>query len=167
MITQTARKIPIFAFTITMLGLISGCSSQAVNEPARSPAREAVVRPQSLGEKAAAIAFDQVGAPYRYGGAARSGFDCSGLVHYAYGHAGKTVARTTGELWSSTSSIRREDLQVGDMLFFHIEGKMSHVGLYLGGQRFVHAPSSGRTVAVAKLNSPYYAAAFIRGGRPK
>ncbi|NQV86876.1 MAG: C40 family peptidase [Woeseiaceae bacterium] len=167
MITQTVRKIPAFALTITMLALISGCSSQGVYESTRPPPREVVAQSQSLGEKAAAIALDQVGVSYRYGGASRSGFDCSGLVYFAYGRAGKTVARTTRALWSSTSSIRREDLQVGDLLFFDIEGKMSHVGLYLGGQQFVHAPSSGRTVTVAKLESPFYAAAFIRGGRPK
>jgi len=56
-------------------------------------------------------------------------------------------------------------MQIGDLLFFSIEGKMSHVGMYLGGERFVHAPSSGRTVVVAQLNSPFYAKAFLRAGR--
>ncbi len=111
--------------------------------------------------------MDQVGAPYRYGGSSPGGFDCSGLVHYSYSRAGLRVPRTTGQLWSSTHTVARHELLIGDLLFFNIEGKMSHVGLYLGGQRFVHAPSSGRSVVVASLNSPYYRSAFARAGRPK
>jgi cell wall-associated NlpC family hydrolase len=88
-------------------------------------------------------------------------------VQYSYSRAGKSVPRTTSQLWSATSTVRREDLQVGDLLFFKIEDKMSHVGMYIGEQQFVHAPSSGRTVTVGKLTSPYYSSAFIRAGRPK
>jgi len=167
MITQTVRKIRIFAFTITTLAMVVGCSSQAVQNTARPPARDALVRTHSVGEKAAAIAYQQVGVPYRFGGANTQGFDCSGLVHYAYGRAGKPIARTTGALWSSTTSVSRGELRVGDLLFFDIDGKIAHVGLYLGHENFVHAPSSGRTVTVERLNSPFYEAAFIRGGRPK
>lgn len=167
MITQTARKIPAFALTITMLAMMMGCSSQVVHDAGQSPPRATAVRAHSVGEKAAVIAYQQVGVPYRYGGASSQGFDCSGLVHFAYGRAGKRIARTTAGLWSNTASVQRSELQVGDVLFFDIDGKMSHVGLYLGDQRFVHAPSTGRTVTVEELNTPFYAEAFIRGGRPR
>ncbi len=120
-----------------------------------------------MGENAAGVALRQVGVPYRYGGASISGFDCSGLVQYSYRAAGKSLPRTTAQLWSATRTVDRKDIRKGDLLFFSIEGKMSHVGMYLGGERFVHAPSSGRTVTVAKLNSPFYAKAFLRAGRPK
>jgi cell wall-associated NlpC family hydrolase len=59
------------------------------------------------------------------------------------------------------------DLEVGDVLFFNIEGKVSHVGLYLGSGRFVHAPATGREVTIAELDSDFYRNAFIRGGRPR
>jgi len=177
MITQTARKISIFALTITklamlaMLASLSGCSAQqAMERPEsvdRRPAQRTPVRTQSLGEKAAAVALQQVGVPYRYGGTSTKGFDCSGLVQYSYGRAGKLMPRTTRQLWSATSVVQRGDLRVGDLLFFSIEGKMSHVGMYIGRQEFVHAPSSGRSVTVATLDSPFYAAALIRGGRPQ
>lgn len=111
--------------------------------------------------------MDQVGVPYRYGGSSPGGFDCSGLVQYSYSQAGKPLPRTTRQLWSSTRAVGRRELRIGDLVFFNINGKMSHVGLYLGGQRFVHAPSSGRTVTVASLDSSFYKAAFLRGGRPK
>ena len=166
MITQTVRKISSFALTITMLGIVSACSSQALNPPERDTARAPVAKGQQLGERAAAIALQQVGVPYRYGGSTTKGFDCSGLVQYSYAKAGKSVPRTTGQLWSSTSTVQRNQLRVGDLLFFSIDGKMSHVGMYVGGERFVHAPSSGRTVSVADMNAPYYASALLRVGRP-
>ena len=118
-----------------------------------------------MASRAAAIAVEQVGTPYRYGGSDRSGFDCSGLVFFAYGKAGARTPRTTGALWRSLAPVDEGALEVGDILFFDIAGKVSHVGLYLGDGRFVHAPSSGRTVVVADLDQPFYRQAFIRGGR--
>lgn len=167
MITQTASNIPILALTITLMSLISACSSQPVDSAARPHTQVSGAQIQSVGERAAAVALEQVGVPYRYGGTTTSGFDCSGLVQFSYRHAGKNLPRTTGQLWSSTASIGRDDIQAGDLLFFRIDGKMSHVGMYVGKQQFVHAPSSGRTVTVAKLTSSYYASAFIRAGRPR
>ncbi len=167
MITQTARKISGFALTITVLGMLSACSSQPTTGMTRPPAETRVERNKSVGERAAEVALEQVGVPYRYGGTTINGFDCSGLVQYSYQRAGKAVPRTTGQLWSSTSAVGRDDLQVGDLLFFSIEGKMSHVGLYVGRQQFVHAPSSGKKVSVAHLTSAFYASALIRAGRPR
>jgi len=150
-----------------MLALFSACSSHTVQRSERQVEPLPANQGRDLGERAAGIALQQVGVPYRYGGSNRNGFDCSGLVHFSYGKAGKRVPRTTGQLWSSTSTVARNELQMGDLLFFKINGKMSHVGVYVGGQRFVHAPSSGRTVSVESLTSPYYASAMIRAGRPK
>jgi len=167
MITQTARKISSFALTITMLGVLAACSSQPVSQKGGASQQTQPQSRQSLGERAATVALSQLGVPYRYGGATTSGFDCSGLVQYSYRHAGKAVPRTTGQLWSSSATVAANDLQVGDLLFFRIEGKMSHVGLYIGDERFVHAPSSGRTVSVATLTSPFYSKALLRAGRPR
>jgi cell wall-associated NlpC family hydrolase len=168
MITQTGRNSMTIALTITVLAILPGCSTQAVvDKPAARSSTGAVLRSAPVGEKAAAAALQQVGVPYRYGGATTSGFDCSGLVQFSYHRAGKSVPRTTGQLWSATSTVQRADLKAGDLLFFSIEGKMSHVGLYLGGEQFVHAPSTGRSVTTAKLTSPFYSSAFIRAGRPK
>lgn len=157
MITQQVRKICKIAFAITVLALGVACSSQ--------PARVAV-QPVPTGERAAQVALQQVGVPYRYGGADQSGFDCSGLVHYAYSSAGKRISRTTQSLWQSTRTVERNDVAVGDLLFFEIEGKMSHVGMYVGDGQFVHAPSSGRTVTVASMRAPFYQNALLRVGRP-
>jgi len=167
MITQPAGKNSIYALAITVLGLISACSSAPPKIIAPDSGRANAPATPSIGQRAAIIAREQVGVPYRYGGNSPNGFDCSGLVQYSYSRAGMRIPRTTGQLWSATHSVARNDLQTGDLLFFSIDGKMSHVGLYVGGQRFVHAPSSGRTVTVASLDSPYYDKAFIRAGRPR
>lgn len=167
MIAQPACIIRSFALAITVLGLASACSWAPTEPPYAAPAGYAAVVHGGVGEQAAAIAVDQVGVPYRYGGSSPRGFDCSGLVQYSYSRAGKRVPRTTGQLWSSTAAVLRHELRVGDVLFFEIAGKMSHVGLYLGGRRFVHAPSSGRSVTVTSLDSPFYKDAFLRAGRPQ
>ena len=133
--------------------------TESVAQPPPEPARTAA-------DQAAITAAGQVGVPYRYGGTTREGFDCSGLVYFAYSKAGVRLPRTTGALWRSLEPVALRDLQVGDVLFFDIEGKVSHVGLYLGERRFVHAPSSGREVSIASLDSGYYQRALIRGGRP-
>ncbi|MDH5302994.1 MAG: C40 family peptidase [Gammaproteobacteria bacterium] len=120
----------------------------------------------SAAQKAAAIAVQQVGVRYRYGGASPAGFDCSGLVHYAYANAGKRIPRTTAAQWQTMQPVGNNDLRVGDILFFRIAGKISHVGMYVGDGDFVHAPSTGNVVSVASLRSEYYQDAFIRAGRP-
>ena len=157
MIAQPARLFRIFSLAITVLA-IAACAS--------NPAATTSSNSAGTGQRAAMIALDQVGVPYRYGGSTPQGFDCSGLVQYSYSHAGVTVPRTTGQLWSASTTVGNDDLRAGDILFFSIDGKMSHVGMYLGEQRFVHAPQSGRTVSVGSLKSPFYKAALIRAGRP-
>lgn len=166
MIAQPARSIRSIALTITVLWLGSACSSLPEQNAYQKPGMTQVSRPASSGERAASVALRQVGVPYRYGGTNPRGFDCSGLVQYSYSKAGVSVARTTAQLWATTRTVKPHNLRIGDLLFFKFDGKMSHVGMYIGGQRFVHAPSSGRTVTVASLNSSFYQAAFLRAGRP-
>ncbi|MEL6446844.1 MAG: C40 family peptidase [Pseudomonadota bacterium] len=127
-------------------------------EPARQlPARHA---------DAAAMALAQVGEPYRYGGAAPGGFDCSGLVQYAYGLAGVALPRTTQAQWRELPRVAASDRRVGDLLFFRIDGRLSHVGLYLGGGQFVHAPRTGTRVRVERLDAPFYANRLVGVVRP-
>jgi len=140
---------------LLMLGACAGSP-----EPAERPA-------VGVGQHAVSIALRQVGVPYRYGGQNPGGFDCSGLVHYSYQLAGKSVPRTTGQLWDATENVGRSSLEPGDLLFFSINGKMQHVGLYIGNDQFVHAPSSGKVVSVASLSQDYYRRAFLRAGRPR
>lgn len=151
--------------------LLAACAAPESRTPRTSAPEQPAPQQGSrasrkAGEQAAVVAVRQIGAPYRYGGNNASGFDCSGLVQFAYAAAGKSLPRTTRDLWRQMQPVRGE-LEVGDVLFFNIEGKVSHVGLYLGSRRFVHAPASGREVTIADLDSDFYRRAFIRGGRPR
>jgi cell wall-associated NlpC family hydrolase len=111
----------------------------------------------------AAKALGQLGAPYRLGGADPAGFDCSGLVQWAFAAAGVAVPRTTEEQFHWFQAVPREDLQPGDLVFFRLP--QAHVGIYLGAGEFVHAPASGRTVERARLDSPWFILGFAGGGR--
>lgn len=154
MISQPARRICNVSLVFLAMFGISACSS--------TPAVY-----DHVGKRAASVAVGQVGAPYRYGGSSPAGFDCSGLVQYSYAAAGMKIPRTTTGQWAQMSPVKERDMRAGDLLFFKVSGKMSHVGLYLGGGRFVHAPSTGRTVSIEDLDSRYYSKAFVRAGRPQ
>ena len=169
MISQASRILGNINAAVLIGCLLGACAS---NEPSTSSSGEVVARQQqpvqrrNVAEQAAVVAVRQLGVPYRYGGSTSKGFDCSGLVHYAYLKAGKSIPRTTSGQWQNLHPVSANSLRVGDILFFKIEGKVSHVGLYLGRRRFVHAPSSGREVTIAELDSAYYRKVFVRGGRP-
>ncbi len=112
------------------------------------------------------IAMQQLGVPYRYGGNNPNGFDCSGLVYYAYHQAGKQVPRSTREQYRYSKKLNRNELRPGDLVFFRISrSKVSHVGIYIGDNRFVHAPSSGKRVQISSLNNVYWKPRFISAGR--
>ena len=164
MIAQQMRSVCRTGLLLLLVLFVSACSGTTAR-PDYSSVPATVGSGQ--GRIAAQIALQQVGVPYRYGGQSPSGFDCSGLVHYSYSQAGKAVPRTTAQLWSGTMPVSSSDMQAGDVLFFSIAGKMSHVGLYLGDGRFVHAPSTGKTVSVESLSSAFYRDALIRAGRPR
>ena len=127
----------------------AGCAS--------TPPSPSSASPRAAGGQAAAAALKMVGKPYRYGGAGPSGFDCSGLVLYSYKQAGVSLPHNTDKLRSASRVIKVADVRRGDLLFFNQEGKKyGHVGIYVGGGKFVHAPSSGKSVRSDRLDSPYW-----------
>lgn len=109
-------------------------------------------------DRAAQHASRMVGRPYRFGAASpAAGFDCSGLVQFSYRQAGVALPRSTEDQLRASSPVPRSKLRPGDLVFFDQEGKKnSHVGIYLGNGRFVHAPSSGKQVRTDRLDSPYW-----------
>jgi murein DD-endopeptidase len=138
---------------VAFLGLLlPACSSTPVAAVKRVQATS------QASERAASHALKMVGRPYRAGGeTAAAGFDCSGLVQFSYRQAGVAVPRSTELQLRATRKISRSDLRRGDLVFFDQEGKKkSHVGIYLGEGRFVHAPSSGKRVRVDRLDARYW-----------
>jgi len=157
--------------TLSILALLlAGCATNQVERSPHDMARtpEAIEPSDSptLGELIARRAMEMVGTPYRYGGATPDqGFDCSGLVYYAYAHNGMSVPRTAQEQFRTAQRISLQDARQGDILFFEDQEKFSHVGIYVGDGRFVHAPASGRTVTVADLSNRYYQMHLVGVGR--
>ena len=114
-------------------------------------------------------AIGLVGTRYRYGGnTPEGGFDCSGLVAYVFREAtGLQLPRSTREqIDYPARQIGRADLRPGDLLFFNPRGgRPSHIGIYVGEGRFVHAPSSGGTVRLDTLSSDYWRRSFVSAKR--
>jgi hypothetical protein len=118
---------------------------------------------------AVATARQYLGTPYRWGGSTpRTGFDCSGLVQWAYAKAGVRLPRTSEQqiLASNGRAVDRRHLIPGDLVFFRdSSGDVHHVGISLGGDKFINAPHTGDVVKVASLKEPYYAQQFTGGRR--
>lgn len=116
----------------------------------------------SVGERAARIALKVVGVPYRWGGESpTSGFDCSGLVRWAYARVGIDVPHSSYALWATGRPVERR-LEAGDVLVF---SGLGHVGLYVGRGRMVHAPYSGKNVEVVGLGSTNYGSRLVGARR--
>jgi cell wall-associated NlpC family hydrolase len=112
------------------------------------------------------VAVSELGTPYRYGGSTPRGFDCSGLVYYAYYKAGIRVPRSTTALYRHARPVTLMNLQPGDLVFFRTAHRsVSHVGIYAGNSRFIHAPSRGRVVSYDSLNDPYWKQRLVAVGR--
>jgi murein DD-endopeptidase len=128
-----------------------------------------LLRTIAKGRAAATLALAQVGVPYRYGGAdPQRGFDCSGLVSYVHGLEGVSVPRTAATQFAAARKVAVDDLRAGDLVFYRLvpgSRDVTHVGIYTGQGRFVHAPQTGRVVGSANVDDPYYRERFAGAGR--
>lgn len=113
-------------------------------------------------------AMSLVGTPYRYGGnTPEGGFDCSGLVGYVFRDAaGVQLPRSSAAMSEiGERKLAGDTLQSGDLVFFRAGRKVSHVGIYVGQRRFVHAPNSGGTVRLDSLDGAWWREHFVFGKR--
>ena len=153
---RTSRPVILAATLAAALAALQGCGSNPPAQASRAaaPAVYAGAEREALLE----IVRAQIGTPYRYGGSSpATGFDCSGLVHYAHRHLGIAVPRTTADQWRAAATPGRPHLLPGDLLFFELgRDKARHVAIYEGGGRFIHAPSPGKRVSRASLDNPFW-----------
>lgn len=108
-----------------------------------------------------------LGTPYKFGGRSpQTGFDCSGLAWWVHRQAGLDIPGSSETQFAGGSQVPRGDLSPGDLVFFTTERRgPSHVGISLGGDRFVHAPKKGRTVTIEALSDRYWKARFLGARR--
>ena len=109
------------------------------------------------------IAMQYLGVPYVWGGASPSGFDCSGLVMYVYAQMGISLPHNAAMQYSSVGvPVSRSELQPGDLVFF--DG-LGHMGMYIGGGQFIHAPHTGDVVKISSLSDSWYASTYVGAKR--
>ena len=164
-------KLVVLTTLLSFTVMLTGCAGAPQQPVTRANGNgRVIVEPRSVelsvGGAIAELAMGLVGTRYRYGGTAPTeGFDCSGLVFYAYSQAGYAVPRTSQEQFRAARKIALNDANAGDLMFFQDQSRLSHVGIYLGDGLFVHAPASGQNVAVASLDLPYYQEHLVAVGR--
>ena len=150
------NSIPTRILALGALALLGACGTTAQRAPQTMPSQPPAVA-DSVAGRAADSALAMLGKPYRRRGNTPAGFDCSGLVQYSYATAGVPLPRSVEEQRTGSRSISKSRVRPGDLLFFHLNGaRNSHVGLYIGNGRFVHAPSTGKFVTTASLSNPYW-----------
>lgn len=139
--------VPVLLMLALLLG---GCASRPT--PDHLELRQHIVE----------TALGQLGRPYRYGGRDPDGFDCSGLVQFAYSEAGVIVPRDTRSQREAGKTLSLSQAQPGDLLFYRFENSGGlHVGLYLGDGRMIHAPASGRQVGLVEVESPVWKKRYL------
>jgi cell wall-associated NlpC family hydrolase len=150
----TGRRIASGFLAVLLLAVAVGCA------PKRILLRDdGVAAPAGVGSRVVDLAIEQVGTPYAFGGCRPDeGFDCSGLVQWAYGRFGVLLPRSVDELACAGQPVDAADLRPGDLVFFAISGhdRPDHVGIYAEKHRFVHAPRTGDVVRTESLNDAWW-----------
>ncbi|MED7925574.1 C40 family peptidase [Nonomuraea sp. LP-02] len=140
----------------------SSKSAKAV-KTARSAKARKVARQQAKAHRAVAVAKNQIGDPYRYGGTGPGSFDCSGLVQYAWKKAGIRLPRVASSQFARTrTKVSWKKLKPGDLMFFN---GLGHVGMYVGKGKMIHSPRTGERVRIDKL-SGWRKSSFVGAVRP-
>lgn len=151
-----------------------GHTKPQVAKPAKAPVAEdevnVLITRSQMADDVLLQAMAQIGVPYRWGGSSpQTGFDCSGLIGYVFNNSMNIrLPRSTTEMMRLKAPvIERSRLRSGDILFFATNGgrRVSHAGIYVGDNRFVHAPSSGGKVRIDSLDTPYWNKAYLQAKR--
>ena len=164
------RTITVVLALLFLVGCASTPAPRGHVPRAEKPRAPVTLTPRAFDEITAARArelalhaLSHVGVPYRYGGTSpETGFDCSGLVQYVFrSGAGRALPRNTQALSEVGAPVAAESLEPGDLLFFDTLRKpYSHVGIYLGDYRFIHAPTTGGYVELVDLRDRYWQTRF-------
>jgi cell wall-associated NlpC family hydrolase len=171
-------RIPsLIALTLAAGSLVGCASGGGIPEPFPTP-KEGPTRPANIPVATsgrvttadrygiAGTALTLRGRPYRDGGADPRGFDCSGLISYVFAQHGITVPRTVQALFDAGTDVSTSDIEAGDLVFFSTTGPgPTHVGLAIGGDEFVHAPSGAGIVRVERWSGAYWGQRFIGARR--
>ncbi len=127
-------------------GSVDGGGDIAASAPVELPPTDG-----SLGAQAVSVAMQFLGTPYVWGGESPSGFDCSGLTKYAYAAVGVSLTHFTGSQWNEGVRVPADQLLPGDLVFYRPD--LGHMGMYIGGGQYIHAPQTGDVVKISSMSS--------------
>ena len=142
-------------------------NKHAVKAPVLSKNNSSLVPPMAAKQSSEVLsrAVNVLGTPYRWGGSSPSkGFDCSGLVKYAFNDVAAVDLPRTSNAMAAGHGVKvdRKDLKPGDLIFFNIKSRrVNHVAIYLGNDRFIHAPRRGKSVTIDTLKKPYWEKNYV------
>jgi cell wall-associated NlpC family hydrolase len=162
------------ATLLVCVTLATGCASaggggrpRPFPSPARPDSAEGVPVGTADGASIATTALSYQGVPYRPGGSDPAGFDCSGLVQFVLARHGISWPRIVRDQYDAGREVDADDLRPGDLLFFATDSRdVSHVGIAVGGDRFVHAPNARGVVRMESLSSSYWFDRYVGARRP-
>ncbi len=156
---------------LIVTAILVGCGGPSIRTAIQTDIPEPLVvepiplAPQNQRRSVIDAAYAMRGRPYRWGGRSpQRGFDCSGLVHFAHQAAGISVPRMSRNQFSQSARVAVNRIQPGDVLFFKIASNVSHVGIYMGKNKFIHAPSRGKRVSISSLEEGYWYRRFYAAG---
>ena len=153
----------------------SSSNSQSTNnnntqKPVQRPVEKPASPPASNSGKVSAVlnlAYSKLGSPYEWGASGPNTFDCSGFTSYVFRNAaGVSIPRTSGSQYGVGTSVSKSNLMPGDLVFFSSSGgRITHVGIYVGGGNMIHSPQTGDVVKVSSINSAYYTRTYVGAKR--
>lgn len=156
--TDRNWKVLVICLSLCLMPFLSACGSRTITGQLWPESRESGVVADKGGVAIARTAASQVGRPYRYGGSTPKGFDCSGLIWWAYKQHGVAVPRVTTAQARAGKAVKSNAMRAGDILVFSTRssGTGLHTALYMGNGAFVHSPSSGSHVRTDRIADAYW-----------
>ena len=145
---ESQKKSPAVAKTVNEKTPVKKTTTATAKKESPPNSRSAALAREALAHR---------GARYIWGGTGRGGFDCSGFTQYLYAKRGIKLPHSAKMQYGLGKAVSKKDLQEGDLVFFNTRGPLTHVGMYIGDGKFIHAANPRRGVTVDLLDSPYYA----------
>lgn len=155
-------------YKVTVGNITGYMAPQYVNVNSRmasTTSRGSSTDAEALRNKVLNFATQFLGTRYVYGGSTPSGFDCSGFTSYVYANTVRSIPRTATQQRNALTNVSMSELKPADLVFFGSGGSISHVGIYVGGGKFIHSPNTGSSVKYDTLWSGNYSRRFVSGGR--